>query len=207
MPHATRPSYFRSLSSSSQKDKPRLYIGLYPRCSGHDGCDAYHWTLVTGPATPARKDITTRHHLAHTGSHTVLGNDSQHSLYHGDDLIDRPHAQAELLVRITVAKVVDNERLQTVLQNLRVRSRVGNDCTEPSTCAQWVKDAFVALRADSSCLKSLLDIEDWDVIERMAREYCRGKRREGRFSNDAMDWWRRENVSTFNAWENRETTV
>lgn len=218
MPHATRPSYLRSLSSFTEKNKPRLYIALYPR--GGDGrntssgcrgsCDSCHWALVIGPAPASRKGFATRYHLAH--SSTLAASDSpiarKGSAVHAfcfeeTSSEEASDVQATVLIRIAVAKVLDQELVGKILRSIGPPKQDG----DYYTCFHWVREAFAALHAEPGCLKSYFDEDDWTEMEKCAREYYRSKRRDGRFANGAVGAWSSNEISTFNAWEKRETTA
>jgi hypothetical protein len=210
MPRNLRPPYFRSLSSFS-KDKPRLYIALYPRggeaasSTSVAHCDSYHWALIIGSACPSRKDPATRYHLKHTSGHSPLDSrrGSEHAFFLEEgDLVDDPRAQEALLVRVAVAKISNLERTTTILQSMRP---YGKDRTHYS-CFNWVQEAFIALHSEPGCLKSFFNGSDWAWVEKCTREYCKSKRQQGRFNDNGIGRWNREEVSTFNAWEKRETT-
>lgn len=109
-------------------------------------------------------------------------------------------SQADLLCLIAIAKVLDLERLSEVLREQRPRSSTGEASTG---CLQWVQDAFAAAHMDGKCLKSYFKGDEWVDIERCAREYCRAKRRDGRFTDNGT--WAKDSVSTYNFWERRET--
>ncbi|KAK4569422.1 hypothetical protein LTR86_003185 [Recurvomyces mirabilis] len=112
-------------------------------------------------------------------------------MFHEDDLSELPLAQADLMVRITIAKVLDLERVQQALQNLRPRSS-GKGVYGQESCAQWTRNAIKALLSDPACVRSVLDIEDWDKVEKTARDYCKYKRRDGRFSDTAEGNWNKD---------------
>jgi len=194
--------FFRSLSSTTQKDKPRLYIALYPRggtsFQTNVNCDSYHWSIIVGPQTAWRKDPGTRYHVAHV-DHGDRRHD-QHWFYEEQDMASSATAQ-RVLVRVAVAKVIDEPRLQSLLRELPVA-----EDDSAFSCLTWVKNAYLKLMADSKCLKSYLDEADWPAVERCAREYCKRKREQRRIQDQAATW-DAETVSTFNFWENRETTL
>jgi hypothetical protein len=210
-----RPSYRRALSSYTEKNKPRLYIALYPRggnaSSSTSGafCDSYHWAIVMGPPTSGRADPGTRFHLAHSSSPTSTSTasfarrESTHTFFFEEnDLVETPSAQAALHCRIAVAKVLDADAARKVLRSLSVQTKDSHSYT----CFSWVQEAFAALHR-SGCLKSYFDESDWRDVERQAREYCKGKRQQGRFVDGAAGPWSRDEVSTYNAWQFRETTA
>jgi len=113
------------------------------------------------------------------------------------------------LVRITVCKVTDEERLQAILRDVPVRE----DDTA-FNCHSWVREAFCRLHDDGKAIKSYLSADEWNNVETCARKYCRRKRDIGRFQesnasgidNVGLVNWDLKRISTFNFWENREIT-
>ncbi|KIX05453.1 uncharacterized protein Z518_06325 [Rhinocladiella mackenziei CBS 650.93] len=207
----SRPPFLRSLSSTSSlkpaKDKPRIYIALYPRGGSSAtssfrsdfNCDSYHWSIVVGPQTASRKDPGTRYHVAH------LPEKSGKHLYEEQDIPSHSAAQT-CLIRVAIAKVTDECRLQSVLREVCIQRD-----DSAFNCLTWVREAFVRLHDDGKCLKSYLNSDDWKAVETCARTYCKRKRDVGRFqetvpANGAVNAWSMEKISTFNFWENRETT-
>ena len=210
---STRPQFLRSLSSTSSmkttKDKPRVYIVLYPRGASSAtssfrspfSCDSYHWAIVVGPSTTSR-ECGTRYHIAHHNE------DSHRHFYEEQDVPSNSVAQ-KALIRVTVCKVTDEERLQSILRILPVPEE------DPAfNCLSWVRDAFYRLHDDGKAVKSYLNAGDWNNVEACARKYCKRKRDAGRFQDGnatvnvngmAADWDVKK-ISTFNFWENRETT-
>ncbi|KEF57474.1 uncharacterized protein A1O9_05391 [Exophiala aquamarina CBS 119918] len=196
-PPSTTP-FLRSLSSRSllvpSKDKPRLYIVLYPRGGSSPtssfrnnlNCDAYHWSIVVGPQTSGRKDQGTRYHVAH------LDQESEKYIYEDQDIASNPSLQNGL-IRVTVAKVTDEPRLQSIIRAIQIRE----DDTA-FNCLTWVREVFLKLHQD-----------DWNAVEACARKYCKRKRDIGRWQEDRVPrgLWNMEKISTFNFWENRETTA
>ena len=143
-----------------------------------------------------------RHHVVH------FDQDPHGHFYEEQDLSSSPVAQRGL-IRITVCKVIDDERLQTLLRDLPVREE------DPTfTCLTWVREAFCKLHEDGKAVKSYLRAEDWNSVETCARTYCKRKRDLGRFhdgnvavdNNGAPPMWDVKKISTFNYWENREIT-
>ncbi|KAL2408356.1 hypothetical protein ABEF93_002042 [Exophiala dermatitidis] len=232
----SRTRALRSLSATTlrpARKKARLYIALYPRGGSsttssfrnHFTCDSYHWSLVVAPPTASRKDVgSTRYHVAHAGQHTASASSALTStsgggdkyLYEEQDIASTPAAQTGL-VRITVAKVVDEARLRALLRDIPVPQHGDDDPT--FNCLTWVREAFVKAIEDPKCVKSYLHAEDWKAVETCARTYCKRKRDLGRFhhppvqpENDDANAgiafpWSHDDISTFNFWENRETTA
>ncbi|KAK6385962.1 hypothetical protein LTS17_001534 [Exophiala oligosperma] len=209
---SSRPQFIRSISSSSTKDKPRLYVALYPRGGSSTlstfrnnfDCDSYHWSIVVGPQTADRKDPGVRYHVAHD-AHADQG--ARKFFYEEQDIPSNPGAQSGL-IRVTVAKVTDERRLQSLLRDLALR-----EDDSAFNCLTWVREAFVKLLDDGKSVKSYLKSEDWSAVETCARKYCKRKRDAGRFQENAdgngggvLNRFNPQMISTFNFWENRETT-
>ena len=210
---STRPQFLRSLSATSSRatrDKPRLYIVLYPRGGSSttssfrnvSSCDSYHWTLVVGPQTAWRADPGTRYHVAHL-------DDRANKYLYGEQDIPSNTVVQKGLVRIAICKVTDEERLQSILREISIRAD-----DSAFSCHAWVREAFYRLHDDGTAVKSYLKSEDWDDVEACARKYCKRKRDSGRFQDTDSPFnengpgvnWEVKKISTFNFWENRETT-
>lgn len=246
-PSSGRPSFFRSLSSSSahsltssissRKDKPRLYLALYPRGGSSPTsayassmtCDSYHWTLLIGPQSAVREKAGTCHQIIHPTHSSSASTACSTSFYEETDLSQQSQAQSRtLLARITLAKVVDESRLQNLLRSLAPSTLPSpdpsnssdgeydtDDSHQSSNCLTWVKTVYKLLTADSAkCLKSYVGPADWPEIEECTRNYIKKKRMQGRFGNNsspgiaaAHRHWDDNEIATWNFWENRETTA
>jgi hypothetical protein len=79
-----------------------------------------------------------------------------------------------LLVRVTVGKVVDGKRLETILRGINV---VQGDSTW--NCISWVREALEALRADGKALGT--SQLDWNIVRDTAMKYCEDKKLQHRF--------------------------
>lgn len=201
MPHATRPSFVRSLSSYALRDKQRMYVALYPRDSGYSTggcCDSFHWAIITAPQGGSRDDPSTRYHVAHAASRFARKSSVHAFAYEENDLSEAPNA-ASILVRVTIAKVLDLELVSKVL-----RSITPPDEEQGETCLTWLKQAFEALHETPGCLRSYLKPTDFREVEMCCREYCKLKRRQRRFAEDPE---LSELIPTWNFVEDRETTA
>ncbi|ETN43715.1 uncharacterized protein HMPREF1541_02874 [Cyphellophora europaea CBS 101466] len=193
----------------STRNKPRLYLALYPRgaCTPHftssSNCSSYHFSLLVGPGSSLRSDPGKRYHVAHT-------DDIHHPfLYEETDI--QASDEYVPLVRVTLAKVRNSERVTALLRTVEVPSTTSSalECT----CLAWTAAAFRLLVADkgsgnrSACLSSYLKPADWDHVEGRARKYVKRKRDVRRWDSEQPGPWDRKAVSTWNYWENRETTV
>ncbi|KAJ9614332.1 hypothetical protein H2200_002468 [Cladophialophora chaetospira] len=203
------PRSWSSTSTKPTRDKPRLYIVLYPRGGSStassfrnvSSCDSYHWALVVGPQTALRADVGTRYHVAHL-------DEGNKYIYEEQDIPLNIAAQKGL-VRIALCKVTNEQRLQSILRSLPPRE---NDSA--FNCLTWVREAFTKLHEDGKVAKTYLKASDWEHVEACTRKYCKRKRDAGRFqesndmadNNGAVPAWDVKKISTFNFWENRETT-
>ncbi|KAJ9650954.1 hypothetical protein H2198_009748 [Neophaeococcomyces mojaviensis] len=245
-----RPPFFRTVSSTSQystkstksskslsipktfsreKDKPRLYLALFPRggSTGAGGgygsqlsCDSHHWALLIGSKSPLRSEAGTAYHVVHSSE--ASGNKSP-LLYEETDLVENRHQSRALLVRITLAKVLDEQRVIALLRsNAAITNKnsqgdprgrqesTGSIETSSLSCLSWVKSAWELLSSDShKPLKSYFGPDDWEDIDARARKYVKRKKQQGRFQTVAEGQivsWKVAEVPTWNFWENRETT-
>jgi hypothetical protein len=209
-PSTSRPSYLRSISSTTlnpQRNKPRLYLALYPRghtsstFSSNTNCSSYHFALLVGPQSSNRSDPGTRYHVSHT-------DDSIHPFLYEETDITTSESHIPL-VRITIAKVRDPERLIAILRDVPPPRPSAN---REVSCLSWTQAAFEALVSDrgldgNPCLSSYLKVGDWEYVEERARTYVKRKRDARRWDREHPGPWDRGLVSTWNYWENRETTV
>ena len=241
-PTQQRPPFFRSISSNSQlssrsskslsitrtfshqKDKLRLYLALFPKGGSAGGgthgsqlsCDSYHWALILGPKSPLRAEAGTAFHIVHSTSDFV----NTPFFYEETDLAQSPHQSRNLLARIAIAKVFDEQRVQALLRALaadiktRKDSRASTDTSNVElaslSCLTWVKTAWETISTDSQRpLKSYFGPDDWEDIESRARKYVKRKRQQGRYNPNTEPGevtWNPAEVPTWNYWENRETT-
>ena len=233
----TLPRSLSSTTSIPKTNKPRLYIAIYQRGGGssscsfttsHSQCDSYHWSFIVGPQTALRKDPGTRYHLAHCTSPIIPSSSSSRRaststtlLYEENDIPTHLPASTAL-IRIAIAKVTNPDRLTHLLRSLALAlphshslSTPSSSSSDPSyTCLTFIKSAYQTLiTSHPSCLKTYLNPSDWNDIEHCARKYSKKKRDQRRFTPDTnMNMnvnrrWDVDCVSTFNFWENRETTA
>ncbi|RWA06726.1 hypothetical protein EKO27_g8374 [Xylaria grammica] len=157
--------------------KDRLLIALYARggSAKMPGLeDTYHWALIVGPKDERRPgEMGTRFHakekVAVTGvpprPHTVW-------TYEEKAITLRPTAM--LLVRIVIAKVLDNKRLQAILQGIPIRSD-----TRDWNCVGWVQEAWEALVQDGRALGT--SAKSWAAVRDTAMSYVARKKAAHRF--------------------------
>lgn len=205
-----RPSFYRTISSSSQasnrssralaltrsfsfrKDKPRLYLALLPKGGPAGGaygsqfsCDSYHWALVLGPKSALRSQAGVAYHIVHTAS----GFTDSASFYEETDLGEQAHLSRTILARIALAKVVDEEYVVSVIRGAAAATRKASIAAHGSTdhvcrtsCLSWVKTAWEAISGDTSKpLRTFFGPGEWDNIENRARKYVKRKRLQGRY--------------------------
>ncbi|KAK5943925.1 hypothetical protein PMZ80_003206 [Knufia obscura] len=241
-PPQQRPQFFRSVSSTSQlstgsskslsitrtfshqKDKLRLYLALFPKGGSAGGgtygsqlsCDSYHWAIVLGPKSPLRTAAGTAYHIVHSTSDFI----STPFFYEETDLSQSPHQARNLLARIALAKVLDEQRVQALLRALasEIKIRKASQASTDSSnlelsglsCLTWVKSAWETLSSDPQrSLKGYFGPDDWEDIESRVRKYVRRKRQQGRYTPSTEPGavtWNPAEVPTWNYWENRETT-
>lgn len=234
-PTESRPAFFRTISSNShqssrsskslvisrtfshQKDKPRLYLALFPRGGATGGsygsqqtCDSHHWAFIIGPKSPLRTEAGTVYHVVHSGSDFV----STPLYYEETDLTDSPHHSRNVLARIALAKIVDEQRVIDILRSLAPTSRnfsasasqASSDSDDLSSlsCLSWAKSAWESLSGDSQKpLKSYFGPGEWASIESRTRKYIKRKRVQGRYQANiepALVTWNTDEICTWNYW-------
>lgn len=236
-----RPGFYRTISSSStvstrssralaltrsfsfRKDKPRLYLALFPKGGPAGGsygssfaCDSYHWALVLGTKSPLRNEAGMAYHIVHTNS----GFTDQPFFYEESDLTEQSHLNRNILARIALAKVVDEDHVIALIRAsaaaMQTASSDGRDSMDSSdhdcriSCLSWVKSAWETISGDvSKPLRTFFGPDEWDNIENRARKYIKRKRLQGRYhpnTGPADITWDAAEIPTWNYWENRETT-
>ncbi|KAL2022381.1 hypothetical protein VTK56DRAFT_5448 [Thermocarpiscus australiensis] len=151
-------------------NKKRLYVALYP--SGVTGNEErrYHWGFLVGPKIEDKPQVPgKRYHVKNSPTGVWV--------YEELDLPD-VRLTTNLLARILIAKLTDEERL---VQILRTTPVVQND---PSfRCRTWVADALARIKADGKAVGT--SQLDWDKIEPLARDYVAKKIEAGRYGSGA----------------------
>ncbi|CAG9944990.1 unnamed protein product [Clonostachys rosea f. rosea IK726] len=148
-------------------NKNRLYIALYP--SGVVGNEErkYHWGFLIGPKDESYPPVAgTRYHVKH---HPLGG-----WIYEEADLRN-VQATNNLLARIVIAKIADEDRLINILR----RNPVVNGDPE-WRCRSWVAQALATIAEDGRSVGTAQ--LDWGKIERVARKYVRSKTESGRYA-------------------------
>lgn len=237
-PTESRPGFFRTVSATShqstrsskslsvsrtfshQKDKPRLYLALFPRGGATGGsygsqqaCDSHHWALIIGPKSPLRSEAGMVYHVVHNNSYTA---NASHC-YEETDSADNPHYSRNILARIALAKIVDEQRVIEILRSLAPvpdeknteGSQVSSESDDMSSfssmsCLSWVRSAWESLSGDcQKPLKSYFGPKEWDSMESRARKYIKRKRTQGRFQTNIEPEhlnWNPDQICTWNYW-------
>lgn len=102
-----------------------------------------------------------------------------------------------LLVRITVAKITDKDRLVEILRNTPIQNQPGWNCVS------WVKEALESLKSDTRALGT--NAIEWNKIRDEAMAYCQRKKDQHRF--DGQGKFDMSTVPTYNLMEMREVTI
>ncbi|KAI7777107.1 hypothetical protein LA080_004009 [Diaporthe eres] len=136
------------------RNKKRLYVAVYP--SGQ-GTGTYHWALLIGPKKESGPVAGDRYHVK---NYPV----APRWRYQPHPLQD-VRVTAQLLARVTIAKIVDEERLISILESVPVDPPDWDGRAsgrEPKwTCRVWEIAALKAIRADGGAVGThvLDDIE------------------------------------------------
>ncbi|KAI9904329.1 hypothetical protein N3K66_000858 [Trichothecium roseum] len=172
--------------------KKTLYVALYPnrgarteqmryrtssfRLSAKHIADwifsSYHWVLLIGPeeepADDGGNDVPgTR---CHVRSHPLRG-----WFYEEVPLTD-VRTSRNLLARLVVAKIKDEERLLGVLRGTpAVNDEAG------WLCSSWVVSALARIQEDAGCVAEGSKL-DWEEIEAQGRDYVGRKMDKGRYA-------------------------
>lgn len=132
----------------------------------------YHWALLTGPKSISDNSIGKRFHARE--QMTMVSNRPQPiRQFEERDINMTPTAM--ILVRVVVAKIVDQQRMENILRR-NVPIRTGN----PSwSCVAWVKEAYETLMADGGV--SGTHAPNWQTVRDAAMWYAGYKARMHRF--------------------------
>ncbi|RAH67819.1 uncharacterized protein BO66DRAFT_456579 [Aspergillus aculeatinus CBS 121060] len=149
-------------------NKDHLYVALYvrggkARMPGKE--DTYHWAVHIGPKSPTEQRLGVRYHakerLTVEGKSEFIFEESEVS-------------PQMLLVRIAIAKILDQGRAVGILRSTAIRQNAPE-----WNCVSWVQEALGALNADSRALGTR--ILDWERVRDAAMEYCQRKKDQHRF--------------------------
>ncbi|KAJ5200318.1 hypothetical protein N7491_008881 [Penicillium cf. griseofulvum] len=103
-----------------------------------------------------------------------------------------------LLVRITVGKVEDGNRLVEILRNTPIRQgQLGWNCVS------WVKEALETLKVDPKALGT--SVTEWEKVRSRAMDYCQRKKDQYRF--DSQGNFDIEVAPTYDLIEQKETIL
>jgi hypothetical protein len=103
-----------------------------------------------------------------------------------------------LLVRITVGKVEDGNRLVKILRDTPIRQgQLGWNCVA------WVKEALETLEVDPKALGTR--VTEWEKVRSGAMDYCQRKKDQHRF--DGQGNFDMEVAPTYDLIEQKETIV
>ncbi|KAH0542454.1 hypothetical protein FGG08_003125 [Glutinoglossum americanum] len=170
--------------------KPRLYVALYARGNSQPDGEVYHWALIVGPKEELQGSLGGRYHV----KNAIDGTGNPYWYYQRVEIPVQP--TSTLLVRITVAKVADQEKLEQTLENVPLIQN------EPNwNCRVWIRDALAALEADERSLGTKKT--DWQIVEHIANWYVQHKKDQHRF--DGQVQWDMAKAPTYNLLEDRET--
>lgn len=82
-----------------------------------------------------------------------------------------------LLIRITIAKILDMDRTLDILRHIPLRPEIyGWDCRS------WVQEAIETLDSDGDALG--IRVMDWDKVSQKAVSYCDEKKAANRFCGE-----------------------
>lgn len=149
--------------------------------------DRYHWALLVGPKKENPGPVVGQRY------HVINQPVGPKWKYEAGDVKD-VLVTAQLLVRVTIAKVVDEQRLIDILRTVPVDPTDwdgrGNGREPKWTCRIWLIAALKAIRADGHVVgTNVLDnIEGPGGIIERARAFVAGHIQNGRYSTgrDAM---------------------
>ncbi|KAK2606720.1 hypothetical protein N8I77_005451 [Diaporthe amygdali] len=127
------------------RNKKRLYVAVYP--SGQ-GTGSYHWALLVGPKKEVGPVAGQQYHV----KNQPVGPPWK---YDAGDVQD-VRVTAQLLARVAIAKIVDEERLINILERVPVNppnwSGKANGREPRWTCRLWVIAALNAIKADGEAV-------------------------------------------------------
>ncbi|KAJ5948186.1 hypothetical protein N7466_001201 [Penicillium verhagenii] len=150
-------------------NKKRLYIALYPSGTVNNEERKYHWAFLIGPKEE-RNDVV-------PGKHCHVKNSPFGWVYEGVKIKNVRNTD-NLLARIVIAKVEDEERLLNLFRHLPVVQ--GNP---EWRCRTWIASALAEIAKDGECVGTAE--LDWEKIEAIAREYVGEKTAGGRYESAA----------------------
>ncbi|CAK7210786.1 hypothetical protein SEUCBS140593_000948 [Sporothrix eucalyptigena] len=138
--------------------KKRLYIALYPSGVSNKEERRYHWAFLVGPKNEGAANVQVPGTKYHVKNRPVQG-----WIYEEVDVAD-VKSTVDLLARVTIAKVEDEDRLAGIMRKIPV---VQND---PNwRCRSWIADVLSRLKEDGKAVGT--SELDWPTIEALARDY------------------------------------
>ncbi|KAI1193015.1 hypothetical protein F5X97DRAFT_329028 [Nemania serpens] len=175
-------------------DKDRLYLALYarggsPTMPGRE--DAYHWALIVASKTDPDED---RHAIRLHAKENMAGTPPKLVwAYEEQPIASGP--QFMLLTRVVIGKVLDKDRLRSVIGGIPVRPE-----TPGWNCVGWVREAVDAVLKDDKALSST--VETWTEIKDTAMHYIESKKASHRF--DGQGKLSGGTAATWDMLQNRE---
>ncbi|RAH50669.1 uncharacterized protein BO95DRAFT_438449 [Aspergillus brunneoviolaceus CBS 621.78] len=116
----------------------------------------YHWAVHIGPKSPTKQRLGVRYHAKERL--TVKGK--------SEFIFEESEVSPQMpLVRIAVAKILDQDRAVEILRSTATRQNAPE-----WNCVSWVQEALGALNVDSRALGTR--ILDWESVRDAAMEYC-----------------------------------
>ncbi|KID83802.1 hypothetical protein MGU_08887 [Metarhizium guizhouense ARSEF 977] len=168
-------------------NKKRLYVALYPSGIVNDETRRYHWGFVVGPKVEDQDSVQgMRYHVKNPISRGWV--------YEEAELRD-VRSTNNLLIRILVAKVLDEERLANIFRAVPI---VQNDANW--RCRTWIANAVAAVKQDGRAVGRA--VLDWGEIERVARRFAGEKTAAGRYRDVKLAL---KPKPTWDMLQNRET--
>ncbi|KAF2967607.1 hypothetical protein GQX73_g6014 [Xylaria multiplex] len=167
-------------------NKPRLYIALYPSGVRNNEELKYHWAFLIGPKVEKGEVVPgTRCHVKNSGVGWT----------YEEARLRNIRNTTNLLARIVVAKIQDEERLIALLHRVPIIQGDSN-----WRCLTWIANALAEIAKDGKCVSSAQ--LDWQKIEAFARQYVGDKTANGRYQ-PAPELLRAK--PTWNMLENKES--
>ncbi|KAJ5128015.1 hypothetical protein N7448_008794 [Penicillium atrosanguineum] len=151
------------------RNKDRLYVALYARRGKSETSgkkDAYHWGLVIGPKTeknPSKSGIRfdAIEKLTTKGPVWQLVEETT-SLLPGTTMV---------LIRVMIGKIIDKERLLSVLRNTPVPAYEPRPAHDIYNCFTWVEETLGSIQRDGKAMGS--SVLDWDSVRETALWYVK----------------------------------
>ncbi|KAI6116981.1 hypothetical protein EDD16DRAFT_28600 [Pisolithus croceorrhizus] len=156
-------------------NKNRVYVALYVRggqVTMPGGEDKYHWALLTGPKSISEISMGNRFHAK---ERMMVVSGRPQSIWQFEERDIKMTPTAMILIRVVVAKIVDEQRLEHILRH-NVPIRPGNPGWN---CVTWVKEAYETLVADGGVLGT--HAPNWQTIRDATMWYAGYKARMHRF--------------------------